>query len=87
MEKVEAELWKAPPDPILQAIGAFVNPEWCGTATELVEILHLDLKPNTLTMRLNINAGRLLDEYNINYENTRKHSGRQVKLALVNNKT
>ncbi len=88
LEKVETELWKAPPEPILQAIAAFVNqenPEWCGTATELVEILHLDLKPNTLTMRLNINAGRLLDEHRINYENTRKHSGRQIKLSLDNN--
>lgn len=90
LEKVETELWKAPPEPVLQAIANLINwdnPKWCGTATELIEVLHLDLKPNTLTMRLNINAGRLLDEYQINYENTRKHSGRQIKLALVNSKT
>lgn len=88
LEKVETELWKAPPEPVLQAIACLINqdsPEWCGTATELVEVLHLELKPNTLTMRLNINAGRLLEEYKINYENTRNHSGRQIKLTLADN--
>lgn len=86
LERAETELWKAPPDPILEAIASLVTterPEWAGTATELVQALQLDIKPNTLTMRLNVNAGRLLNEYNIKYESSRNRAGRRVKLALV----
>ena len=45
--------------------------------------LGVDLKPNTLTMRLNVNAGRLLNEYGIRYENSRSHAGRKITLALM----
>ena len=86
LERAETELWKAPPDSILEAIASLVTterPEWAGTATELVQALQLDIKPNTLTMRLNVNAGRLLNEYNIKYESSRNRAGRRVKLALV----
>lgn len=86
LERAETELWKAPPDPILEAIASLVTterPEWAGTATELVQALQLDIKPNTLTMRLNVNAGRLLNEYNIKYESSQNRAGRRVKLALV----
>ena len=41
-----------------------------------------DLNPNTLTMKLNINASRLLNEYGIRYENKRNHDGRQVLFHL-----
>lgn len=54
-ETAETELWKTPPDPILEAIAKFVteeNPEWSGTATELVMQLGIDLKPNALTLKL-----------------------------------
>ena len=86
LERAETELWKAPPDPILEAVAALVTadrPMWAGTATELVQALQLDIKPNTLTMRLNVNAGRLLNEYNIQYESSRNRAGRRVKLALI----
>ena len=33
-------------------------------------------------MKLNINAGRLFDEYGIRYQNKRCHDGRRVSLAL-----
>ena len=84
--RTETELWKAPPDPILEAVAALVTedkPTWAGTATELVQALQLDIKPNTLTMRLNVNAGRLLDEYNIQYVSSRNRTGRRVKLARI----
>ena len=58
------------------------NPDWCGRASELVDILKLDMNPNTLTMKLNINASRLLNEYGIRYENKRNHDGRQVLFHL-----
>ena len=85
LERTETELWKPPPDPVLEAVAALVvrDASWSGTATELVTALGLDLKPNTLTMRLNVNAGRLLNEHGIQYENGRSHSGRKITLAMV----
>jgi len=86
MERAETELWKAPPDPILEAVAAMVNsdkPTWDGTATDLVEALGLSVKANTLTRRLNINADRLLDEYGVCYESSRSHAGRKIRLMLI----
>lgn len=86
LERAETELWKAPPDPVLESVAALLTadrPAWAGTATELVVALQLDMKPNTLTMRLNVNAGRLLNEYRIEYESGRNRTGRRVRLALV----
>jgi len=85
LEKAETELWKEPPDPLLDAVAAIVaapHPEWRGSPTELVDRLGVDMKPNTLTMRLNVNAGRLENEYGVFYENQRKHDGRVIKLTL-----
>jgi len=84
-EKAETELWKAPPDPLLDAVGALMveQSSWSGTATELTEKLGLDIKPNTLSMQLNVNAGRLLDEHNIRYKNERSHAGRCITLTLI----
>lgn len=82
-ETAETELWKTPPDPILEAIAKFVteeNPEWSGTATELVMQLGIDLKPNALTLKLNVTAARLLNDYGIVYETNRTHNGRSVIL-------
>ena len=56
------------------------NPEWSGTATELVLQLGVDLKPNALTLKLNVTAARLLNDYGIVYEATRTHNGRSVIL-------
>ena len=86
LERTETELWVEPPDPVLEAIAALVTtdkPTWSGTATELVTALDVDLKPNTLTMRLNVNAGRLLNEHGIRYENSRSHAGRKITLKLI----
>lgn len=85
LERVETELWKEPPEPILEAVAEFItadNTEWQGSPTELVEQLHLDMKPNALTLKLNVNAGKLFNEYGIRYENKRTHSGRLVRLSL-----
>lgn len=60
LEKVETELWKEAPDPVLEAIAAVITeeqPEWNGSPSELVNKLGLDMQPNVLTKRLNINAG------------------------------
>ena len=70
LEKAETELWTEPPDPLLVAVAGLVNadcPTWQGTATALVDALGVDIKPNTLTMRLNVTAGRLFNEHGIRY--------------------
>ena len=85
-EKAETELWKAPPDPLLEAVAALVTDEqsaWRGTPTELVERLDMDIQPNTLSKQLNVNAGRLLHEHSIRYENNRNHAGRCITRTLV----
>ena len=82
-ERVETELWKLPPEPLLENIAGKItneNPEWYGSPTELVEFLGVEMKANALTMKLNINAGRLFDEYGIRYQNKRCHDGRKVSL-------
>ena len=42
-------------------------------ATELVAALGLKMKPNALSMRLNVRAGKLQCESGIRYENHRSH--------------
>ena len=83
LERSETELWQAPPEPILDAVVAFVNaenPEWSGSPTELVEALSVDIKANALTMKLNVNTGRLYLEHGIRYWNRRTHDGRRIFL-------
>lgn len=83
LERTETELWKEPPEPLLELIAEKItadNSSWEGTPTALAKWLAVDLKPNALTMKLNVNAGRLYNEYGIRYENKRSHDGRKVKL-------
>ena len=86
LERVETELWKAPPEPLLEQVSAFLSSagkDWAGTPTELSALLGVDMKPNALTRRLNVNAGRLLNEYGIRYESSRTRNERTVKLAAT----
>ena len=81
LERTEAELWKLPPEPLLELVEKQLTsdaPDWQGTPTELVSLLGVDMKPNALTMKLNINASRLLNEYGIHYESSRCHDGRRI---------
>ena len=83
LDKVETELWKAPPEPLLDKLAELVaedNPLWSGTPTELCKLLVADLKPNALTQKLNVNAARLREEYNILYSHKRSHDGRRITL-------
>ena len=86
LEHKELELWKEPPDKMLEKIAGLLtqeNPVWQGSATELVEILDEDIKPNFLSKKLNVKAGRLLDEFNIGYENNRTKTGSNITLTLI----
>lgn len=85
LERTETELWKEPPEPLLEIIAEKITAdfsEWQGTPTELCEFLSVEMKANALTMKLNVNAGRLYNEYGIRYENKRCHDGRKVRLYL-----
>ena len=87
LTKAETELWKEPADPILETIAKVVSEEqplWCGTASELLQLLQdLDIQPNVLTRKLNIGAEQLFVNYGIRYASNREHSGRMIKLELV----
>ena len=89
LERTETELWLSPPDPILDFVSRLVTvekPEWYGSPTEMVVALGLNMKPNVLTTRLNVNAGCLEQEHGVRYESSRIHSGRFVKLKLISPK-
>ena len=86
LDRIETKLWKAPPEPLLEEVAKRITavcPEWSGSPTELCGFLSVDMKANTLTKTLNVNAGRLLQEYGIQYWNKRSHAGRQVGLRLA----
>ena len=85
LEKAETELWKEPPEPILLDIVKLVDeqhPVWSGSPTELTQKLNIDIKPNKLALKLNVNAARLLNDYSIRYTNIRNHDGRKITLVL-----
>ena len=85
LKEVETNLWQEPPDPLLETVAEKITeevPEWSGTPSEMVELLGVDMKANALTYKLNINAGRLFNEYGIRYENKRCHDGRKVRLWI-----
>lgn len=84
LDKIETELWKAPPEPLLERIAERVtadSPQWCGTPTELCEYLAVDIKPNAITQKLNVNVNRLMDECKIAYHYKRTHEGRKITLT------
>lgn len=82
LEKLEAEPCREVSEPMLETVADFMKEhcQWSGTATELAEALGIEIKANALTLKLNINAGRLLEEYGISYKSSRTHSGRRIEL-------
>lgn len=90
LTKSETELWKEPVDSVLESLATVVTdkaPEWSGSASELLELLpDIDMQPNVFTRKLNVSLERLLIDYNIKYESVREHSGRKIKLSLIQTK-
>ena len=86
LTETETELWKDPPDPLLDAIAALVNedaPLWEGTATELAMRIGSTLPPNHLSRKLNVNVSRLLSEYGVLCAPQRSHEGRRIRLLYM----
>ena len=85
-DHAEKELWKEPPDPLLEKVAALLTaeaPTWQGSATELIAALGLELQANALTKRLNVRASKLFNDFNIRYENTHGRNGSRISLALA----
>ena len=86
LDHTENELWKQPPDPVLEAVAKIVsadNREWAGSPTELAQAIQTDMAVNRLTKHLNVNASRLLEEHQVKYENKTRHAGRRIRLTYM----
>ena len=83
LDHTEAELWKQPPDPLLEQINSVIGDAWNGSATELAALLGDDMQPNILTRRLNVKAGELRSEYGIEYTAKRTRNGSFISLVRI----
>lgn len=85
----ETELWRDPPDPLLDSVAALVNeasPLWEGSATELALRIGCELMPQHLSRKLNVNISRLLKDYSVLYAPFRTHDGRKIRLMYMGGK-
>ena len=84
-DHADTELYKEPPDPLLERVAALVTveqPAWQGSATELIAATGCEIQPNTLAKRLNVNAAKLLCDYQIRYTNSHTKTGSRITLTL-----
>ncbi|MGN0364679.1 MAG: AAA family ATPase [Suilimivivens sp.] len=84
LERTETELYREPPDKVLEAVAGLVSEEhreWTGSPSELAETVNTGMAANALTKYLNVKCGRLAEDYGVKYENKAKHSGRRVTLT------
>ncbi len=90
----ETELWKDPPDPVLEAVSKVIpesEESWRGTATELLEKfkendLEVSIAANALGRKLNVSVERLFNEYGLRFENMKTHDGRLIRLTRLSAK-
>ena len=86
--EVETELFKEPPNPLLEFLSRLVNEEnplWSGTATELAQCLSkMDsaqvISPNWIVRTLNVRQDDLLRKYGIRYGSRRTKDGKVILL-------
>lgn len=86
LDHAETELWKTPPDPLLEKVASLLtdeSAEWNGRASDLVEALQVDIQPNTLTKQLNIKAGVLRDVFHVTYSSKRTRNGSYIQLKRL----
>ncbi len=84
-DHADTELYKEPPDPLLEKVAALVTverPTWQGSATEMIAATGCEIQPNALTKRLNVNASKLLCDYQIRYTNAHTKTGSRITLTL-----
>ena len=84
-DHADTELYKEPPDPLLERVASLVTeeqPMWQGSATELISATGCEIQPNALAKRLNVNAAKLLCDYGIRYTNAHTKTGSRITLTL-----
>ena len=84
-DHADTELYKEPPDPLLEKVAALVTeecPTWQGSATELIAATGCEIQPTALTKRLNVNVSKLLCDYQIRYTNAHTKTGSRITLTL-----
>ena len=84
-DHADTELYKELPDPLLEKVAALVTderPTWQGSATELIAATGCEIQPNALAKRLNVNATKLLNDYQIRYANAHTKTGSRITLTL-----
>ena len=84
LERTGSELYREPPDPVLEAVAKLVSDhchEWTGSSSELAGAIQSGMAANALTKYLNVKSGRLLEEHHVAYENRARYDGRRVKLT------
>lgn len=82
LQRAETELWKEPPEPLLDEIDELVMKDksfWEGSATELVSLIKVEIQPHVITRKLNILSGQLYAEHGIYYKSNRTHDGRKIR--------
>lgn len=82
-QRAETELWKEPPEPLLDEIAELVMKDlsfWEGSATELVSLLTIEIPIYSISKKLNVLSGRLYAEHGIYFKNDRRHDGRMIIL-------
>lgn len=85
LEGADCELWKEPPDPLLEHVAQLVTPEhpvWKGSAAELLQKLGVETNPSGLVKRLNVRAGQLQSSFGIEYKNVRDRTGSHITFTL-----
>lgn len=83
LERVENELWRKPPDPLLEQVASLVQQHegvWERSATQLCQLLGIDLLPNALARQLNVKAGELASEHQVQYTAKRTSAGSKILL-------
>ena len=87
VRKAETELWKTPPDPLLEAVNELLtedSPEWEGTATELLKLLpDMQMQANVLSRKLNVANSQLRNDYGICCNNKRGHERKIILKRLL----
>lgn len=85
--KTDIELWKKPPNPLLDAIAGILTnekDEWTGSATELLKLLPgIEMEANVLTRALNIAVEDLAQDYGIQYSNKHTSKGSFITFRLM----
>ena len=84
-DHADTVLYKELPDPLLERVAALVTeecPTWQGSATELIAATGCEIQPNALAKRLNVNAAKLLNDYQIRYTNAHIKTGSRITLTL-----